>query len=345
MSIIVPIYNKEDLLRRCVDSIIAQTYANLEIILVDDGSTDDSGEICDAYAAKDNRVIAIHKENGGVSSARNVGLKTLTGDYVGFVDADDYVSEIMYEKLLALIMQTDADIAQCSFYESSAKVDIIADKAHTNDDIAVMRYDNEEGMRNFLSGHSFHMPSPNPPVASFIWNKLFSRDVVDDLYFNEQIENSEDLIFVTEAVARSRLTVVTDEKLYYHTFSQYSLSHMTSYRKMKGQMLVPGLYKTIINKKFPQLTQQATNAVAFIYVAIYNRLLGHRRSFSADESNELEKRLIDHFKVLKTDVYYPNIDFRLRAAMSLAIHFPFVNRIAAAIFHVYRNIQYRRRYG
>ena len=100
ISIIVPVYKAEKYLSRCVDSILGQTYKDLEVILVDDGSPDGSGVLCDAYAAKDSRVRVIHKENGGVSTARNVGLDAAGGDYISFVDSDDYVDPDMYEKMV-----------------------------------------------------------------------------------------------------------------------------------------------------------------------------------------------------------------------------------------------------
>lgn len=103
ISIIVPIYNMEKYLERCVDSILAQTYDNIEVILVDDGSADSSPEMCDRYAEKDGRIKVIHKTNGGLSSARNAGLDVATGDYIGFVDSDDFISDKMYEVLLTII--------------------------------------------------------------------------------------------------------------------------------------------------------------------------------------------------------------------------------------------------
>ena len=103
VSIIVPIYMVEKYLVRCIESIISQTYSNLEIILVDDGSLDDCPQICDEYAKKDNRIKAIHKKNGGLSSARNAGMEVVTGNYILFVDSDDYIKEDMYEILLNLI--------------------------------------------------------------------------------------------------------------------------------------------------------------------------------------------------------------------------------------------------
>lgn len=111
ISIIVPVYKVEPYLHKCVDSILAQTYQNLEIILVDDGSPDNCGAICDEYAAKDSRVKVIHKENGGLSDARNAGLDICTGEYIAFVDSDDWIEPHMYQRLYELIQQFDADIA------------------------------------------------------------------------------------------------------------------------------------------------------------------------------------------------------------------------------------------
>lgn len=117
ISIIIPVYNVERYLNKCLDSIINQTYKNLEIVLVDDGSTDRSGLICDDYAAKDNRVIVLHKENSGVSEARNIGLKHSTGEFIGFVDGDDYVDRQMYELLLERLESDNSDMAACNYLQ------------------------------------------------------------------------------------------------------------------------------------------------------------------------------------------------------------------------------------
>ena len=107
ISVVIPVYNIEEYLERCVNSICAQTYPNLEILLVDDGSTDGSGALCDALAEKDTRIRVFHKVNGGSSSARNVGVAQARGDYIGFVDSDDYISENMYELLYEAIKKND----------------------------------------------------------------------------------------------------------------------------------------------------------------------------------------------------------------------------------------------
>ena len=115
ISVIVPIYKVEKYLHKCIDSILAQTYTNLEIILVDDGSPDNCGKICDEYAAKDSRIKVIHQPNGGLSAARNAGLDIATGDYIGFVDSDDYIAPDMYEKLYNALVKNDADMAICDY--------------------------------------------------------------------------------------------------------------------------------------------------------------------------------------------------------------------------------------
>lgn len=114
LSIIVPVYNVEPFIHKCVDSILAQTLADFELILVDDGSTDRSGVICDEYAKKDMRVTVIHKENGGQASARNIGLDIIKGDYIGFVDSDDFVENDMFELLYKNAMKYEADVVECS---------------------------------------------------------------------------------------------------------------------------------------------------------------------------------------------------------------------------------------
>ena len=116
ITIILPIYNTKCELERCLDSVLEQTYSNLEIICVDDGSTDGSEKILDDYAVRDKRIRAIHQENGGESKARNVGLQLMTGQYVGFLDCDDWIEPDMYESLLGIILSKKADIVASSWY-------------------------------------------------------------------------------------------------------------------------------------------------------------------------------------------------------------------------------------
>lgn len=115
ISVVVPIYNVENYIKKCVDSILSQTYKNLEIILVDDGSPDNCPQICDEYAQKDSRIKVIHKENGGVSSARNIGMENARGKWIAFIDADDWIEEKYFEKMLDRVKTNDADIVLCGY--------------------------------------------------------------------------------------------------------------------------------------------------------------------------------------------------------------------------------------
>ena len=117
LSIIVPVYNVEKYIRKCIDFILGKTFKDFELILVDDGSPDNCGEICESYARNDNRIRVIHRANGGLSAARNTGLSYATGKYIGFVDSDDYVSPVMYEKLINSIEKHNADICKCGYNE------------------------------------------------------------------------------------------------------------------------------------------------------------------------------------------------------------------------------------
>lgn len=144
ISVIVPIYNVEKLLARCLDSIINQTFNNLEIILINDGSSDKSGEICDLYAKKDSRIIVIHKKNGGQSSARNAGINVASGNFLAFVDSDDWIVKDMYEYLLKIMKETGSDISNLDYIYVQDKVDEI------NSEIVCKVFESKEILREYL---------------------------------------------------------------------------------------------------------------------------------------------------------------------------------------------------
>lgn len=167
ISVIVPVYKVEQYLDDCIQSLINQTYQYLEIILVDDGSPDNCGKICDHYAEVDNRVRVIHKENGGVSDARNVGIREASGKYIGFVDSDDYVDKYFYEYLMKLAKKYDADIVECC---SISFVDEILPHAIEDERIKVLnpkQWLTETNLEDFF--------------ASVFWNKIYKKDIFQDI--------------------------------------------------------------------------------------------------------------------------------------------------------------------
>ncbi len=148
ISVIVPVYNIKELLSKCVESIVNQTYGNLEIILVDDGSTDGTDRLCDALAEKDNRIQVFHKENGGSSSARNMGIDKANGDYLGFVDSDDFIEPDMYEKLLAVLTEKRCKMAQIGRNEIDEAGNLLPDICVPPDQLTY--YSAEEFMKELL---------------------------------------------------------------------------------------------------------------------------------------------------------------------------------------------------
>ena len=202
ISVIVPIYKVEPYLRQCVDSIINQTYKNLEIILVDDGSPDGCPQICDDYAAKDTRVKVIHKENGGLSSARNAGLDIATGDYIAFVDSDDYLETTMYNDLYELIKSQDADVSVSDIYIlKQGKLETYSFKS-----CKVTVVNNKQDIFCHLIKH-------NPYVRFEVWNKLFKKSFIGDIRFKVG-QIYEDLYFDRSLLLKAPKLVHIEKPLY-----------------------------------------------------------------------------------------------------------------------------------
>lgn len=203
ISIFVPVYNVEKYVEKCIQSLINQSYKNIEIILVDDGSNDRSNKIIDEYAKVDSRILTIHQKNKGVSAARNAGLKVATGEYVGFVDPDDYVDYQMYETMLKKIELNMSDLAVCGF----SKVTELSDKEEIFEikDELLSPKKCVEDLFDFRGGYA---------IKPSVWNKLFRRDKIGDLKFDENIGISEDLKFVVQYILKCNSIVYVKQAFY-----------------------------------------------------------------------------------------------------------------------------------
>ncbi len=207
VSAVVPVYNVEAYLPTCVESILAQTYRNLEVVLVDDGSPDGCGSLCDAYAARDGRVRAIHRPNGGLSAARNTGLDAVQGDYVAFVDSDDEVSPVFVETLVGALEAGDADIAQCGF--STRRAGLLPDMA--------VRHGDGAGGFERLTGRqaSERLQFDSSGAYTVVWNKLYRSTLFERLRFPEGKQHEDE--FVTyRALWAAGGVCVTEACLYYY---------------------------------------------------------------------------------------------------------------------------------
>lgn len=201
ISIIVPVYNVEKYLPECIESILAQTFTDFELILVDDGSPDDCPALCDAAAEKDARVRVIHQKNGGLSAARNAGLDAARGAWIGFVDSDDYIAPEMYETLYKAVQSTGADLALCDYAE--------VDEAGTP--CPPMHVSLSEGE---LTGQEL-LKRASGLMVQLAWNKLYCRAIFTQLRYPEGKLN-EDLFLIPEVCLQIQKAVVVPKVLYYY---------------------------------------------------------------------------------------------------------------------------------
>lgn len=187
ISVIVPVYNVEKFIRRCLDSIINQTMKDLEIILVDDGSTDNSGVICDEYAKLDNRITVIHKENGGVGSARNRGLDVATGEWIAFVDSDDYIEKNMYETLYKTAIYENVDVCACFFKYLTVDNKILFNPTQEQLDMN-RKYNSKEFLKLIYKDEYIN------GICVSAWNKIYKKNIFDNLRFKTKIYEDDELV-------------------------------------------------------------------------------------------------------------------------------------------------------
>ena len=213
ISIIVPVYNVDKYLSKCIDSIISQTYNEIELILVDDGSPDNSPKICDEYARKDNRIIVIHKENGGVSSARNAGLDIAKGEYIGFIDPDDYIVSDMYECMVNAIEKYNFDMVVCGYDYIDENGNVTRPYKIKSDEILTQK--------QFVS-MQFDMP---PTVRHGVVNKLFRKSLFSGIRFPENMHSSEDVYVICSYVKKISDCVFIHKPLYKNLVRNGSATH------------------------------------------------------------------------------------------------------------------------
>ena len=213
VSIIIPVYNAEKTLERCVDSILSQDFRDLELLLIDDGSRDGSPDICDRYAERDSRVRVFHKENGGVSRARNLGLSEAGGRYIQFVDSDDWIAHDATAELFSAAESQDCDMVICDFYRVVGKR--VQQKGSIDEETAFSRQVYAEYM----------MENPADFYYGVLWNKLFRRDIIDryELRMNEEVSWCEDFMFVLDYLVHAENFFAVQKPLYYYVKTKGSL--------------------------------------------------------------------------------------------------------------------------
>lgn len=258
ISVIVPVYNVEQYLEKCVDSIINQTYKNLEIILIDDGSTDSSGQLCDHLAQKDSRIVVYHKENGGVSSARNLGLDKAQGDYIGFIDSDDYIDPDMYEFLYNDLKKYNVDISMCDLYH------VYANKKDEQVDVIERYIINASDAINLVLNGKFSAVTPG--------NKLYKKNLFYEVRYDLNISVAEDALMIIKLLGKSGLLSISTEKKYYYYHRSNSLTTSPFSEKTLDVITVYQRVLEIVKENNPNIIDSAKYRVFWAYFYVLDSL-------------------------------------------------------------------------
>ena len=266
ISVIVPVYKVEKYLDRCVQSIAEQTYENLEIILVDDGSPDCCGALCDAWARKDSRVKVVHKENGGLSSARNAGVAVSTGAYVGFVDSDDYIHPQMYEKLYAALAETGADISICGCEYVDGETDLpdldMRRRSPLKEEVLSQKQAYHK-ISHIVDGYGFYVTA---------WNKLYPRWIFDRLQFKEGFVH-EDEFFVHHLFGCcSRIATIPDALYMYVQRSGSITKTKATLRSLHGVYAYEDRYRFFREKGERQMAGWSLRAANMLLTDLLYRM-------------------------------------------------------------------------
>lgn len=285
VSVIVPVYKVEKYLRRCVDSILSQTYTDFELLLIDDGSPDNSGKICDEYAAFDSRVRVFHKPNGGVSSARNLGLDNALGEWISFIDSDDWIDVHFLQDMSC---NNDVDLVVSSFTSKGANT-------QWSDKVEAGLYD-RGGLGPFLESYCTTCQLMAP------WGKLFKTEKINEsrLRFDQRLDTREDTIFVLQYLIVCERIKVLEETLYYYWIEGSSLS--SNLNNHNSQYL---LFLSEYKKYALILAERKCARIEVLLTKVFSGVVSKQLSYIING----DLKTIERYRFLKTLLL--NEDFRI----------------------------------
>lgn len=274
VSLIIPVYNTEkQYLQKCLESAIAQTYPNMEIILVDDGSTDGSADLVDEFAEKDHRVLVIHQQNGGESNARNTGLRAACGDYIAFMDCDDFIEPQMYEQLVQALEENDADMAISGFYRefiSENRTLLIENEKEVEPKV----FDGKQLLRYLYERDAYRS-------FAYMWDKLYRKELMvredgELICFDESMKLGGDVVYLAECALNTKKAVYLDKAFYHYVQRENSGCHLPDLERKQDNIRA---YE-IVSDKFAKLGVEA-----FVQDLI-KRILVYHSSYAAEIAYE-----------------------------------------------------------
>lgn len=315
ISIIIPVYNVELYIRKCLDSIVLQTYKNLEIICIDDGSTDDSGKICDAYAKKDSRFRVVHKQNYGYPSALNVGLDIVTGEFIGFVDPDDWVEDDFYNSLYSNLQKWNVDISIVGYYRNLKDED-----TYVKNEISIP----EVPIRSRDALYYAFVRDKYRGFGTYLWNKLFSSRFISryngyGIRFDENLLVGCDVYFTAKCFLKSKGVIYSHKPYYHYLIRDNSLFHGKEINNREKGLLAYAKTLRLLEKN--DIEEEILSFLKRFYV--YQASLLAELSITLRNSqkltyfqSEIKKYLSDY---LKTNEKYPEREKYIREILNKKI--------------------------
>ena len=295
LSIIVPIYNVEKYLKECIDSLINQTYLNLEIILVDDGSTDSSGKIADEYKKIDNRIKVIHKTNGGLADARNKGLDVATGKYIAFVDSDDWIALNTYEYSIDMMEKYNSDMFVFR------AISCYNDKTHE-----VKNPNKYEIIKNKDIFDYWEI------IGRGVCDKVFIREYWNDIRFPFG-KTSEDIFVIYKLMAKAKVTILTSNIYYYYRQRIGSISKSRNIRIDSHEAYVNA--REFIKNNYPNSYNKFMKNYVINCMGLYNSIILH------DKNNKLKKNMFEEIKKNKDYILKNNVSLIKKVQLYILLHY------------------------
>lgn len=314
VSVIVPVYNVENYLRECIDSIVAQTYRNIEVILIDDGSKDSSGKICDEYAAKDNRIKVIHKENGGLSEARNSGLEIASGDWIAFVDSDDYIDEEMLDTLVDLANYNNAQVAMCNFRATSRPLD-------NNTDLVTNVFSRDELLEVYTKRAKEYS------ITNSVWDRIYKKELVKEIRFVPRRLN-EDILYTMQVFLRADIVAYTSVKLYhYRDIREGNISGV----KVSLKSINDKIYLTGLAAK--QLRTNGYGELADIYESLnFLEIAGLTSDSEYRTNRDLREYRAYIKKIIRNMIFKSSLQTKTKIRIWIAYNFPKLEKNISKIY-------------
>jgi len=263
ISVIIPIYNVDSYIAKCLESVINQSYKNLEIIIINDGSTDKTKDICEHYANTDNRIVLVNQNNQGISMARNKGLDMAAGEYIGFVDGDDWIDRDMYELLYKNLCKYDSDISMCKFVFINENGDLLYQR-YDLQERSVIYLENQEKMSNFIESEK-----------NYLWNKLYKKDLFNHIRFPKN-KLFEDVFISCKLIDKANRIVISSEHKYYYLRRNNSITTQTF--NVQSLDIIEGYIEryNYVTKKYPGLEPVCRNHILrHLIKCLYNAYTGN----------------------------------------------------------------------